>query len=352
VAASKPTQVPSYEQAAATPAVDVSEIAAAVTAAHITIAPAAITTDIAATDAKNNPVNNSSALTAAGTSSIATDAETYTDYTSCLALDLADSLIADFRNNRSAELSEDGKRGYPELHTAVRFAEVPAVSALLEQDARMRAEKAKEESTRTPRIPLAQIANFAGKTALHWAASSSSAGDSELSIARLLLEHGAAPGDASVNGHTPLYEAARHGHAAMVTLLIEAGSPVESADEFRLTPLHIAAKHGHQAAAQRLCSVGADLTAQTHDGHTPLALALQARDEARMAGEPHSGLEDTIRLLRGRGARELSPCADGSKLPSDLVLDCGFPPAKVNLADRVAGKKVLVVGLPGAFTPT
>lgn len=132
----------------------------------------------------------------------------------------------------------------------------------------------------------------------------------------------------------------------MVTLLIEAGSPVESADEFRLTPLHIAAKHGHQAAAQRLCSVGADLTAQTHDGHTPLALALQARDEARMAGEPHSGLEDTIRLLRGRGARELSPCADGSKLPSDLVLDCGFPPAKVSRRRQalIAADEHLVAG--------
>ena len=30
----------------------------------------------------------------------------------------------------------------------------------------------------------------------------------------------------------------------------------------------------------------------------------------------------------------------------------GFPPAKIDLAKRVAGKKVVVVGLPGAFTPT
>ena len=33
-------------------------------------------------------------------------------------------------------------------------------------------------------------------------------------------------------------------------------------------------------------------------------------------------------------------------------LDLGFPPEKVNLAQRVAGKKVILVGLPGAFTPT
>lgn len=42
----------------------------------------------------------------------------------------------------------------------------------------------------------------------------------------------------------------------------------------------------------------------------------------------------------------------GDKLPSSISLDLGFPPDKINLADRVAGKKVIIVGLPGAFTPT
>ena len=41
----------------------------------------------------------------------------------------------------------------------------------------------------------------------------------------------------------------------------------------------------------------------------------------------------------------------GNKVPS-IDLDLGFPPEKINLANRVAGKKVIVVGLPGAFTPT
>ena len=43
--------------------------------------------------------------------------------------------------------------------------------------------------------------------------------------------------------------------------------------------------------------------------------------------------------------------AVGDKVPA-IVLDSGFPPAKVNLAERLAGKKTIVVGLPGAFTPT
>jgi hypothetical protein len=45
------------------------------------------------------------------------------------------------------------------------------------------------------------------------------------------------------------------------------------------------------------------------------------------------------------------PLAVGSEIPS-VPLDCGFPPTKVNLAERTKGKRVIVVGLPGAFTPT
>ena len=41
----------------------------------------------------------------------------------------------------------------------------------------------------------------------------------------------------------------------------------------------------------------------------------------------------------------------GTKLPA-IDLDFGFPPEKIDLANRVAGKKVIVIGLPGAFTPT
>jgi peroxiredoxin len=41
----------------------------------------------------------------------------------------------------------------------------------------------------------------------------------------------------------------------------------------------------------------------------------------------------------------------GSQIPS-VELDCGFPPEKVNMAERTKGKRVILVGLPGAFTPT
>jgi peroxiredoxin len=36
----------------------------------------------------------------------------------------------------------------------------------------------------------------------------------------------------------------------------------------------------------------------------------------------------------------------------DVSVDYNFPPTKVSMKERLAGKKTLVVSLPGAFTPT
>lgn len=41
----------------------------------------------------------------------------------------------------------------------------------------------------------------------------------------------------------------------------------------------------------------------------------------------------------------------GDMIP-DVSLDKGFPPEKVSLREITKGKKVVLVGLPGAFTPT
>lgn len=41
----------------------------------------------------------------------------------------------------------------------------------------------------------------------------------------------------------------------------------------------------------------------------------------------------------------------GDSLPS-VELHQGFPPKKYNLADFAKGKSIVIVGLPGAFTPT
>jgi len=43
--------------------------------------------------------------------------------------------------------------------------------------------------------------------------------------------------------------------------------------------------------------------------------------------------------------------AVGDKFPA-VSVDFGFPPTKVDMRARLAGKKTIIVGLPGAFTPT
>eukprot|EP00927_Polykrikos_kofoidii_P000974 TRINITY_DN1035_c0_g1_i1.p1 TRINITY_DN1035_c0_g1~~TRINITY_DN1035_c0_g1_i1.p1 ORF type:complete len:175 (-),score=39.40 TRINITY_DN1035_c0_g1_i1:135-659(-) len=43
--------------------------------------------------------------------------------------------------------------------------------------------------------------------------------------------------------------------------------------------------------------------------------------------------------------------AVGDKIPA-IEMDFGFPPTKVNLAERFAGKKTVLVGVPAAYTPT
>jgi len=42
----------------------------------------------------------------------------------------------------------------------------------------------------------------------------------------------------------------------------------------------------------------------------------------------------------------------GDSIPDNVQLHLGFPPVAINVKERVAGKKVILVGLPGAFTPT
>ena len=54
----------------------------------------------------------------------------------------------------------------------------------------------------------------------------------------------------------------------------------------------------------------------------------------------------SLALLAGASAVNV-----GDRLPA-VDLHLGFPPEMVNLAERAKGKSIILVGLPGAFTPT
>lgn len=58
--------------------------------------------------------------------------------------------------------------------------------------------------------------------------------------------------------------------------------------------------------------------------------------------------------LIGGGSLSVSVSAIdvGEKFPEGLNLHHGFPPESISLDERLSGKNVLLVGLPGAFTPT
>jgi 2-Cys peroxiredoxin 5 len=63
-------------------------------------------------------------------------------------------------------------------------------------------------------------------------------------------------------------------------------------------------------------------------------------------------------MMSGRDALPLKDAAAtqpriavGDKIPA-ITIDHGFNPiGKVNMSERLQGKKVIIMGLPGAFTP-
>ena len=81
---------------------------------------------------------------------------------------------------------------------------------------------------------------------------------------------------------------------------------------------------------------------------------LLASAQTQFANNPVKVRSNGLRSLARHAAHRLRCVQVGSKIPA-IELDHGFAGSdgvKVNLAERVKGKKVILVGLPGAFTPT
>lgn len=78
-----------------------------------------------------------------------------------------------------------------------------------------------------------------------------------LSIARMLIEHGADVNVAQQDGFTPLHGAAQNGQEEMVTLLLDRGAQVDAKAADGKTPLAFAAEEGHEVVADVLRRHGA-----------------------------------------------------------------------------------------------
>lgn len=106
---------------------------------------------------------------------------------------------------------------------------------------------------------------------------------------------------------------------------------------------------GGNAAAELWAAEPTETTLERSSGQ-PFALGLVGG--LALAGATLSGSRSRrARVVKAAGPAEASNVKVGDLIP-DVSLDKGFPPEKVSLRDFCRGKKVVLVGLPGAFTPT
>mmetsp|Transcript_60561 Transcript_60561/g.100526 ORF Transcript_60561/g.100526 Transcript_60561/m.100526 type:complete len:393 (-) Transcript_60561:135-1313(-) len=92
-------------------------------------------------------------------------------------------------------------------------------------------------------------------------------------IAKILLEESAFPNALSLDGSTPLFAAATHGHEGLVRLLLAHRAAPNDARDDGATPLLAACSFNRPRCVRALLEAGASLDQPRRDGATPLCIA-------------------------------------------------------------------------------
>ena len=147
---------------------------------------------------------------------------------------------------------------------------------------------------------------------------------------------------------TPIHEAAWKGDIPAIRQLVKAGADVNAPDALGATPLYWAARGGHALGPHRcrgeaegrpsviaaLLELGADPNAQDRrpripggsSGWTPLFVALHHRQFASAAVLLEHGADPNIRSDQGTSALEVASGEDAPRELIELLLAKGFDP--------------------------
>jgi len=120
---------------------------------------------------------------------------------------------------------------------------------------------------------LAHGANVDARDQLNWRPLEKVLDDDHIEALRLLLKHKANVNALDQCQFTPLRRAAANGQLQVVCVLLQNGAQVNVADALAWTPLHLASFNGHVNVTRLLLENGANVNAQTKGGFTPLYVA-------------------------------------------------------------------------------